>query len=159
MTQQNAGKKVAIVTGGASGIGRALCLELAKEDVFVVVADINVNEGQQVAAEIGQHGRQGRFERLNVTSQGEVEGLIYSIYNEFRRLDYVFNNAGIAMYGELYDMTLEHWQKIMDINLWGVIYGTQAAYEIMKEQGFGTIVNTSKQKSMASMSVHCAQPL
>lgn len=70
--------------------------------------------------------------RLDVSEADQVESVIHSIYDEFGRLDYMFNNAGIAMYGEVCDMTLEHWHKIMAVNVWGVIHGTQTAYALMK---------------------------
>lgn len=143
MAPFNSNKKVAIITGGASGIGRALCLELAQEQTYIIVADLNEENGEKVVTEICQNGGNAHFERLDVSSKREMEDLVSRIYRKFGRLDYMFNNAGIAMYGELYDMTLEHWEKIININLWGVIHGTQIAYQIMKEQRFGSIVNTA----------------
>jgi NAD(P)-dependent dehydrogenase (short-subunit alcohol dehydrogenase family) len=136
-------KKVAIVTGGASGIGRAICRELAADDVFVVIADINEIEGKCLEAELNKDVIHSRFETVDVTGFDRVESLITQVHLEFGRLDYLFNNAGIAMYGELYDMSIEDWKRIVDINLWGVINGTQAGYKIMREQGFGHIVNTA----------------
>ncbi|MFD0771707.1 SDR family NAD(P)-dependent oxidoreductase [Bacillus sp. CGMCC 1.60114] len=137
------GRKVSIVTGGASGIGRALCSELVSQNVFVIIADINKLEGQIVEAELNENGINSRYVCLDVTHFESVERTITDIYKEFGRLDYLFNNAGIAMYGELYDMSIEDWKEIMDINLWGVIYGTQVGYNLMKEQSFGHIVNTA----------------
>ena len=138
-------RKVAIVTGGASGIGRALCSELVFRNVFVIIADINNLEGQIVETELNENGIgiNSKYVYLDVTHFESVERTITDIYKEFGRLDYLFNNAGIAMYGELYDMSIEDWKEIMDINLWGVIYGTQVGYNLMKEQGFGHIVNTA----------------
>jgi len=136
-------RKVAIVTGGASGIGKEICKELMAQDVFVIIADINEKNGLILEAELNHEFKTSRFVRLDVTNYENVENVITGIYREFGRLDYLFNNAGIAMYGEMYDVTLEDWKEIMDINLWGVIYGTEIGYKIMKEQAFGHIVNTS----------------
>jgi len=135
--------RVGIVTGGASGIGRALGKELAKKGVYVVVADIDTREGEHAVREITEKGGSARFMQLDVSDAAQVEKAIHSVFHEFGRLDYLFNNAGISMYGELYDMTLEHWSRIMNVNLWGVIHGTQAAYPLMKKQGFGHIANTA----------------
>ncbi|WP_459503738.1 SDR family NAD(P)-dependent oxidoreductase [Bacillus sp. C1] len=136
-------QKVAIVTGGASGIGRALCIALSNKGIFVIVADINKIDGEAVASDIVNNGKKAKFAFLNVTEANDIETLVSEINHEFGRIDYMFNNAGIAMYGEVFDMSREDWKKIIDINLHGVIYGTQAAYSLMKKQGFGYIINTA----------------
>ena len=136
-------KKVAVVTGGASGIGRAICSELVQQNVFVIISDINELEGRRLEATLNNKTIKARYEYLDVTKYDSVETLLTNIYTEFGRIDYLFNNAGIAMYGELYDLTMENWKEIMDVNLWGVINGTQVGYNIMKKQGFGHIVNTA----------------
>lgn len=135
--------KTAIITGGASGIGRALCKQLAKQNIFVLITDIHSQLGEELAYEITCDGGQARFVVMDVTDAGEVQKVIHNIFEEFGRLDYLFNNAGISMYGEFHHMNLEDWNKIMNINLWGVIHGSRAAYSIMKQQGFGHIVNTA----------------
>ncbi|MBS4220985.1 SDR family oxidoreductase [Bacillus sp. FJAT-49711] len=136
-------KKVAIVTGGASGIGKALCNELISQGVFVIIADIDKEEGKLVEASFNRSKLNSRFVLLDVTDFNKVNNILTEVYEEFGRLDYLFNNAGIAMYGELYDMYIQDWKEMIDINLWGVIYGTQIGYNIMKKQGFGHIVNTA----------------
>lgn len=135
--------KVAIVTGGASGIGRALCLELGHRGTVVVVADINIQDAQQVASTITSAGGQAQAALLDVTQARDVQVLVEQIASEYGRLDYMFNNAGIAIGGEVRDMDLEHWRHILNVNLWGVIHGTMAAYQVMISQGFGHIVNTA----------------
>ncbi|RJX37594.1 SDR family oxidoreductase [Paenibacillus pinisoli] len=80
---------------------------------------------------------------MDVTDGGAFEKLARDVYEEFGRLDYLFNNAGISMYGEFHHMKPEDWKKIVDINFWGVINGTRAASPIMQEQGFGHIANTA----------------
>jgi len=136
--------KVAIVTGGASGIGRALCEELGqREAAMVVVADINAEGAGQVASAINTAGGQARAAHLDVSRAEDVQKLIDETALEHGRLDFMFNNAGIALGGEVRDTDLEHWQRILDVNLWGVIYGTKAAYQVMVKQGFGHIVNTA----------------
>lgn len=136
-------RKVAVVTGGASGIGRAICNELVQQNVFVIISDINELAGRDLEGKLNNETIKSRYEYLDVTEYDCVETLLTNIYEEFGRIDYLFNNAGIAMYGELYDLTIENWKEIMDVNLWGVINGTQAGYTLMKKQGFGHIVNTS----------------
>ena len=136
--------KVAIVTGGASGIGRALCEELGQRGAaMVVVADINAEGAGQVASTITAAGGQARAAHLDVSRAEDVQKLVDDIASEHGRLDFMFNNAGIALCGEVRDMDLEHWQRILDVNLWGVIHGTTAAYRVMTQQGFGHVVNTA----------------
>ncbi|MBB4826279.1 short-subunit dehydrogenase [Sporosarcina luteola] len=149
-------RKVAIVTGGASGIGKALCAELVAHNVFVIITDIKVQDGKTLQAHLNEKALNARFIHLDVTDCKKVERLIQKVYEEFGRLDYLFNNAGIAMYGELYDMSIKNWKDIIDINLWGVIYGTQIGYQIMKKQGFGHIVNTASAAGLGPSPVSSA---
>jgi NAD(P)-dependent dehydrogenase (short-subunit alcohol dehydrogenase family) len=134
--------KVAIVTGGASGIGGALCEELGQRGAaMVVVADINAEGAGQVASAITAASGQAQSAHLDVSRAEDVQKLIDETASKHGRLDFMFNNAGIALCGEVRDMDLEHWQRILDVNLWGVICGTTAAYRVMTGQGFGHIVN------------------
>ncbi|UGB30563.1 SDR family NAD(P)-dependent oxidoreductase [Metabacillus sp. B2-18] len=149
-------RKVAIVTGGASGIGKAICYELVAQQVFVIICDIDDEKGSALEQEINQNVIHSRFIHLNVTDHKDVEAIITGTYEEFGRLDYLFNNAGIAMYGELYDMSMEEWQDIVNVNLWGVIHGTQVGYKIMKEQGFGHIVNTASAAGLGPSPISAA---
>ena len=135
--------KVAIVTGGASGIGKAVCEELARHGAIVTVADINEEGAIQVASAITANGEQADAVKLDVVNAEDVKKLVKDTAEKYDRLDYMFNNAGITIGGEVRDLSREHWQKILDVNLWGVIYGTTAAYKLMVQQGFGHIVNTA----------------
>ncbi|MFS1519547.1 SDR family NAD(P)-dependent oxidoreductase [Bacillus sp. SCS-151] len=149
-------RKVAIVTGGASGIGRAICNELVSHNIFVIITDINKSEGKLFEGELNKKGITSRYVFLDVTEFKSVKLVITNVYEEFGRLDYLFNNAGIAMYGELYDMSIENWKEIMDINLWGVIHGTQIGYNLMKKQGFGFIVNTASAAGLGPSPISAA---
>ncbi len=146
--------KVAIVTGGASGIGRAVCEELGKEGTTVIVADIDTGSAEQVASGIVSAGGTAQASYLDVTSAENVEKLVNQTADKYGHLDYMFNNAGIAIHGEARDMNLEHWQRIIDINLMGVLYGTTSAYERMLKQGFGHIVNTSSILGLVGMGMN-----
>ena len=124
--------KVAIVTGGASGIGRALCQALAERGAIVVSIDIKPDSNdswQTVKADVSN------FEQLNSAVQ--------EVFKRHGRLDFMFNNAGIAVVGEVRDTTPEHWRKVLDVNLMGVIHGTLAAYAVMIPRRSGHIVNVS----------------
>ena len=146
--------KVAIVTGGASGIGRAVCEALGKRGATVVVSDINTHGAQQVADGIVGHEGKARAAHLDVTSEEDIKKLIAETAGEQGRLDYMFNNAGIAIQGEVRDMEKEHWDRIININLLGALHGTVAAYALMVEQGFGHIVNTASILGLLSISVN-----
>ena len=133
--------KIAIVTGAASGIGRALCEEMGRRGAVLVATDINAAGAEQVAAAVTSAGGRARAAHLDVTRAEDVCKLIEDTASEQGRLDYMFNNAGIAVGGEMYAIGFEHWRRIIDVNLWGVIHGTTAAYRLMVKQGFGHIVN------------------
>jgi NAD(P)-dependent dehydrogenase (short-subunit alcohol dehydrogenase family) len=134
-------QQVAIVTGGAAGIGRALCHALAAGGVTVIVADINAEGAEDVAAAIRQRGGQAAAATVDVADAHSVNQLVQHTLAVHRRLDYLFNNAGIAVTADARDLRIEHWQQVIAVNLLGVIYGVQAAYPIMVQQGYGHIVN------------------
>jgi NAD(P)-dependent dehydrogenase (short-subunit alcohol dehydrogenase family) len=135
--------KVAIVTGGASGIGRNVCENLGRRGAATIVADIDLQGAREVSDGIARNGGRASAARLDVTDAEEVRKLIEETAAEHGRIDYMFNNAGIDIGGETRDLLPEHWDRVLDINLMGVVYGTRAAYARMVSQGFGHIVNTA----------------
>ena len=135
--------KVAIVTGGGAGIGAALCEELGRRGALVVVVDVNANDADRVATGIAGDGGRAQARRVDVSEQREVRRMVEEAASSYGRLDYLFNNAGIAIGGDARDLTLDQWKRVLDVDLYGVLYGTLAAYPIMVKQGFGHIVNTS----------------
>jgi NAD(P)-dependent dehydrogenase (short-subunit alcohol dehydrogenase family) len=136
-------EKVAIVTGGSSGIGEALCSQLARRGARVVVADINADDARRVAADIVDNGGQAAASAVDVASEQDIRHLIEETASGHGHLDYLFNNAGIGLGGDARDLTLDHWHQVLDVDLYGVLHGILAAYPIMARQGFGHIVNTS----------------
>jgi NAD(P)-dependent dehydrogenase (short-subunit alcohol dehydrogenase family) len=136
-------RKVAIVTGGGSGIGEAVSLELARRGARVVIADINGDAAERVAAAIADSGGQATASRLDVSQDQDITRLVQDTASAYGRLDYQFNNAGIAIGGDARDLMLSQWRRVLDVDLYGVLYGTLAAYPIMVNQGSGHIVNTS----------------
>jgi NAD(P)-dependent dehydrogenase (short-subunit alcohol dehydrogenase family) len=134
---------VAIVTGGASGIGRAMGEALARRGARVVLADLQVELAREVAARIRENGGQATAEELDVADSTATKRLVEDTFRREQRLDYIFNNAGIGIIGEARLYQLEDWNRVLDINLRGVIHGVQATYPIMLRQGFGHIVNTA----------------
>lgn len=143
-------QKVAIVTGGGSGLGAALAKELAANGAKVVVADINVEKAGVVAEAIG---RSAEARQVDVSDSTQVESLVLSTKATHGSLDLMFNNAGIATYGEMTELTLVEWERVLKVNLWGVILGSCSAYAVMKQQRAGWIVN------IGSASVFTCDPL
>lgn len=135
--------RTAVVTGGASGIGRALAEELACVGVFVVVADRQVDLAKQVASGIRAQGGAAIATDLDVRDPDRFRTVVQTTVAEAGRLDYLFNNAGITVAGEMRDYDLDDWEDVFDVNLRGVCHGILAAYPLMIEQGFGHIVNTA----------------
>jgi NAD(P)-dependent dehydrogenase (short-subunit alcohol dehydrogenase family) len=135
--------KVAVVTGGASGIGQALCEELARRGAAVVVADIDSHRARQVASAIAAQGGRAESVEVDVADAKQMETLVAQTVARHGRLDYFFNNAAIGVVGELRDLVPEHWRRLVDVNLLGVVYGTTAAYTVMVRQGSGHIVSVA----------------
>ena len=144
--------RVAVLTGGASGIGRALCEELGRRGAAVViVADIDGDGAEQVVTGIVESGGRAKAVHVDVSREKDMRALIDDTVTGYGRIDYMFNNAGISICGEVRDLNLEHWQSIIGINLWGVIYGTISAYSVMVRQRFGHIVNTASMAGLAPL--------
>jgi NAD(P)-dependent dehydrogenase (short-subunit alcohol dehydrogenase family) len=135
--------KTAIVTGGGSGIGEALCRELARRGAQVVVADINADDARRVAGAITGKGGRATARSVDVAAEQDVRHLVEDTASAYGHLDYLFNNAGIAIGGEARYLTLDHWRRVLNVDLYGVLHGIVAAYPVMVRQGFGHIVNTS----------------
>ena len=138
----------AIVTGGASGIGRALAEELAKRGCEVVLVDLQIESAEEVASKIRASGGKAKAVKIDVTDFSAMEQLVQETVARTGRLDFIFNNAGIVIAGPVDRLGIEDWNQIVDVNLRGVINGTQATYKIMMKQGFGHIINTA---SMAGL--------
>lgn len=133
----------AIITGGASGIGQALAEELARRGCDVVLVDRQIESAQKVASEIIASGGKASSVEVDVTDYNSLEQIVNKTVQRTGRLDYIFNNAGIGIGGDVTKYNIEDWNYILDVNLNGVINGIQAAYKVMVNQGFGHIVNTA----------------
>jgi NAD(P)-dependent dehydrogenase (short-subunit alcohol dehydrogenase family) len=140
----------AIITGGASGIGRALAEELAKRGCEVVLADLQIELAEKVASGIRTSGGKAKAVKIDVTDFPAMEQLVQDTVARTGRLDFIFNNAGIVIGGTVNRLGIEDWNQIVGVNLRGVINGIQATYKIMMKQGFGHIINTA---SMAGFMV------
>ncbi len=136
--------KVALVTGGSSGIGRAAAQIMAREGARVVVADIAQDGGEEIAALIRRNGREAVFIRADVAKAGDVEALIRQTVALYGRLDCALNNAGTSgNVAATADCTLEDWERVMRVNLFGVWYCMKYEIPQMLKSGGGAIVNTS----------------
>jgi NAD(P)-dependent dehydrogenase (short-subunit alcohol dehydrogenase family) len=133
----------AIVTGGASGIGKALATELADRGATVLVADIDGVGAARVADQLRRTGGGGEAVALDVTDAGAVADTVGRFAEDHGGLDFMFNNAGIGVGGEVSQLSLEHWRRVIDVNLLSVVHGISAAYPAMVERGRGHIVNTA----------------
>lgn len=138
----------AIITGGASGIGRALGMELARRGCEVVLADLQAELAEEAASAITRSGGTARAARTDVTDFAAVQELVRETVARRGRLDYMFNNAGIGIGGDVTCFRIEDWNRIIDVNFRGVVNGIQAALPVMVKQGYGHIVNTA---SMAGL--------
>lgn len=139
--------KVAVVTGGASGIGEALVRELAHQGAIVIIADININAARALVKELNVS--EVSAAPLDVTNQEQVTSLLSTVVETHGQLDIMVNNAGIVVISEMEDTLEEDWDKLIDVNLKGVIFGLQAAYKIMKQQGHGQILNTASSSGLS----------
>jgi NAD(P)-dependent dehydrogenase (short-subunit alcohol dehydrogenase family) len=137
------GQGIALVTGGASGIGAALGRDLARRGALVVLADRDGEDARAEAGRIAAGGGRVEAATLDVRDAAAVDTLVADVFARHRRLDYLFANAGIGVGGETRDLTLEDWRDAVEVNLMGVVHGVKAAWPRMVEQGFGHVVNTA----------------
>lgn len=136
--------KVALVTGGARGLGRAQCLRMAEEGAQVAVTDVLDEEGASVVREIESAGGEGRYWPLDVSDEQQVKRVISDVVSAWGRLDVLVNNAGISGADKPTDqLTVEEWEKVQAINVRGVFLCTKHAIPRMREAGGGSIVNLS----------------
>lgn len=135
--------KVCIVTGGAGGIGKSLCEQLAQAGGIVVASDVNRERLDKTVQNICKKGGRCTSEIFDVSNHEAFKKCINDTVEREGRLDYIFNNAGIAFGAQIQDTEIEDWKKVLDVNLNGVIYGALEAYKVMVKQGFGHIINLS----------------
>jgi NAD(P)-dependent dehydrogenase (short-subunit alcohol dehydrogenase family) len=140
--------KIAFVTGGASGIGAALTTKLVDGGAEVWIADRQIGAAQELAQRLNSGGAKTHAIELDVRSYPSFESAVAEAVQQSGRIDYLFNNAGIGVSGEIDSYTLDDWNDVFDVNLRGVAHGIQAVYPIMIRQHSGHIVNTA---SMAGL--------
>lgn len=135
--------RIAIITGGADGLGKAAANLFAKEGATVVIWDMNEDKGNQTVSAIHANGGKASFFKVNTASYSEVEKATESTIKEFGKIDILINNAGITRDSTLKKMTPEQWQQVIDVNLTGVFYCAKCVSNNMVENGYGRIINTS----------------
>jgi NAD(P)-dependent dehydrogenase (short-subunit alcohol dehydrogenase family) len=141
--------KVAVITGAASGLGRACAERFAQEGARVAIADIQEEAGKEVAQALPE----GRFMKVDVTDPASVEAMIAQTVRHYGRLDILFNNAGIfSDRAPTAESTLENWRKVLAVNLDGVYYGMKYGIAAMLEQGSGVVLNMASITGMVAFS-------
>ena len=145
--------KVAIVTGGASGVGKDDAILLVKEGAKVVLTDLNEKDGNAVAAQIGDNAL---FVKHDISSEDGWKEVIAKTEEKFGGIDILVNNAAILIAGTIEDTTLENWQKIQRVNSDGYFLGCKYGYAAMKKRGGGSIVNMSSMAGIGGVSSFCA---
>jgi NAD(P)-dependent dehydrogenase (short-subunit alcohol dehydrogenase family) len=133
--------KVAIVTGGGGGMGRAEAMLLAKEGAKIVVTDLDEAAVKKVAGEINSQGGKAVSLKHDVASEADWSLVLQKTLEEFGKLDVLVNNAGVILYKKIEDISLSEWRWLMSVNLDGVFLGTKFAIEAMRKSGGGSIVN------------------
>ncbi len=135
--------KVAIVTGGASGIGRAVVQALAARGAFPIIFDVDADGARKVVDELAAASRKALAVTVDVRDRLAVANAVNAVAAERGRLDYMFNNAGITQFAEVQDYDWPAWRDIIETDFMGVVHGVAACYPIMVRQGSGHIVNTA----------------
>ena len=135
--------KVALISGGARGMGAVEARMFAQEGANVVIGDLLEEEGKRAEAAINESGGQCVFVHLNVTNESAWQDAVATAVSRFGRLDILVNNAGIARVNNVEDTTSEEWDLVMGVNAKGVFLGTKAAIPEMRNAGGGSIVNIS----------------
>ncbi|MGD8626490.1 MAG: sorbitol-6-phosphate dehydrogenase [Anaerolineae bacterium] len=136
--------QVALVTGGAQGLGAAICRRLALEGADLVVADLNLQGAEQTAAEIlAQSGRRAIAVEVDVTREVQVAAMVQHTVDEFGHLDILVSNAGVLLAGAVDEFPADRWRLVVDVNLFGYFLCAKHAAGVMKAQGRGTIIQVN----------------
>lgn len=136
--------KVIIVTGGSLGIGKATCKKLAEEGASVAITDIKDDEGKNLAEEINNDGGKAKYWNLDVSDENQVKEVFAEVKNKFGKIDGLVNNAGISGVNKpTHEISVEEWDKLMNINVKGVFLCTKHVIPALKENGGGSIINLS----------------
>jgi NAD(P)-dependent dehydrogenase (short-subunit alcohol dehydrogenase family) len=143
--------KIAVISGGARGMGAVEARLFAKEGAKVVLGDILDAEGRKVESEIRATGAEANFVRLDVTSESDWKNAVETAVSRFGALNVLVNNAGVSGHGRIEEVTLEAWNRVMSINSTGVFLGTRAAIPAMRRAGGGSIVNISSQLGLVGV--------
>ena len=139
--------KVALITGGTSGLGKMMALALAKAGAFVWIASSRDN-ADETLRELKDQGTEGRFIQLDVTSSEALENVVSLIHQESNRIDILVNAAGINLRTSAEDLTLDEWQKTIDINLTAPFHLSQLVADSMRENNWGRIINIASLQSL-----------
>jgi NAD(P)-dependent dehydrogenase (short-subunit alcohol dehydrogenase family) len=151
--------KIALVTGAAGGLGRAICLTLAREGARIVATDRDETGGAALVEEIGAAGGEAQFLAHDVTDEEAWRGVIAAVRNRFGRLDILVNNAGIGLTAPVTEMDFGDWRRQMSVNVDGVFLGVKHGLPLMRESGGGSLINVSSiagLKASPNASGYCA---
>src|SRR5882724_2595832 len=151
--------KVALITGGASGIGRATASLFAREGAAVVIADVNAQAGLAVVSEIEKADGRALFELADITRAGECRRVVNRTLREFGKIDILFNNAGIIRRATILDLSEEDWDRVMAVNVKSIFLLSREVIPHMRKAGGGSIINTASGWGLtggAKAAVYCA---
>lgn len=144
--------KVAVITGGGSGIGRTTALRLAAQGASIMVVDLNDRMGEETVSLIEQKGGRAAFAKAEVTDAEQMSAALNSVLSRFNRFDILYNNAGLALPPPGFPkVALEVWRRVLNVDLQAVILGCHLAYPLMKQGGGGVIVNTASMAGIYPM--------
>jgi Dehydrogenases with different specificities (related to short-chain alcohol dehydrogenases) len=147
-------EKIAIVTGGAKGIGRATAELLAEEGARVAVTDVDTEVGREAAEAIRKAGGEAAFFEHDVASEADWERVVLEVQESFGAPDILVNNAGIYRITPIEEETVEDWRQLMDVNVTGVFLGMKHCTPLMREQGQGSVINVSSVAGLVGVSGH-----
>ena len=143
--------QVAIVTGGAQGLGEALSWRLAREGADVIIADLQEDRASEVAQAItNETGRRALAVRVDITDEASVEAMVAAAKAEFGRVDLLVSNAGITISGPITEFAAETWMKVIEVNLFGYFLCAKHVCKLMKEQGSGNIIQINSKSGKES---------